>query len=448
MGAVVGNEAALRKIKKWAESWQSGVPRTKAIVLLGEPGTGKTSAALALADDMGWDHIEMNASDQRNAASIEGVAGVGSANQTFSAAGDFLSSSFGKRKLIILDEADNLFGREDRGGAKAIVETIRNSGQPIVLIVNDYREFTHKSPALRTLADKAVFARLSKPEVVKVLRVILDREGIPSPLSVLDKIAENAEGDLRAAINDLQMMVEGRSELELAHSGVLGKRNQERELEVAMHAMFRAKGVREARDATFEVDSTPDELILWIEENIPMEMRSTEEMALAFDAVSKADVYLGRTRILQHYGLWAYAKELMTGGVALSRTQKSQLEHLKYRFPGQYIVMSRAKGPRIARDAVAGKLAAYSHTSKKCIKESTLSLLSATVRKDEELLVELGKRIDLDDSDVGYLLGLEPSSAKVSEIMARISEGRPGEMYSPGGKRSRLPLGKKGLGDF
>lgn len=420
----------------------------KALVLRGEPGIGKTSTAIALANDMGWDCIEMNASDHRNAASIESVAGAGSANQTFTSDGEFLSSTVGKRKLVILDEADNLFGREDRGGAKAIVETVRKSSQPIVLIVNDYYELTRKAPAIKTLAEKAVFKRLGGSEVIKVLRNILDKEGKRGQTDLLQKIAENANGDLRAAINDLQMMVEGRVELELRDSGALGKRNQTKELQAALHSIFRARSVREARDATFDLDSTPDELIMWIEENVPLEMRSADEMASAFDYVSRADVYLGRTRILQHYGMWSYAKELMTGGVALARTQKAVPAFVEYRFPGQYIVLSRSKGPKATVDALAGKLSPYFHTSKKCIKESTLPLFAATVRRDEELLVELGKKVDLDDSDVAYLVGDDPDSARVSRIVVRINQGKSadGEFPEKGGAKSAA--GKRKLGDF
>ena len=36
-----------------------------------------------------------------------------------------------------MDEADNLQGTSDRGGAKAIIECIKNARQPIVLIAND-----------------------------------------------------------------------------------------------------------------------------------------------------------------------------------------------------------------------------------------------------------------------------------------------------------------------
>src|SRR4030042_1023837 len=160
LSEIIGNDNAVRLIRRWADSWARGTPRLKALVLRGEPGIGKTSASLALARDMGWDFIEMNASDHRNAASIQKVAGAGAVTQTFTPDGDFLSSVHGKRKLVIIDEADNLFGNQDRGGAKAIVDTIRDSGQPIILIVNDYRELTRKASAIKTLSERVEFRRL------------------------------------------------------------------------------------------------------------------------------------------------------------------------------------------------------------------------------------------------------------------------------------------------
>ena len=227
LSEIAGNEVAAQAIKRWGESWKNGMPRMKALILRGEPGIGKTSAALALARDMGWDFIEMNASDHRNAASIKKVAGAGSVTQTFSLDGEFLSSAKGKRKLIVIDEADNLFGREDYGGAKAIVEVIRESAQPIVLIVNDYRELTRKSPAVKGLALTIVFKRLSAKSTTMVLKSISAKEGVEVPDSVLARIIENSGGDMRAAVNDLQMLVEGRKILESDDSDALGKRNQE-----------------------------------------------------------------------------------------------------------------------------------------------------------------------------------------------------------------------------
>jgi len=422
---IIGNEYAVSAMKRWREAWRKGVPRLKAMVLRGEPGTGKTSAALALAHDAGWDFIEMNASDHRNAASIRKVAGMGSVSQTFTLDGEFLSCSDGMRKLIILDEADNLFGREDYGGAKAIVETIKESGQPIILIVNDYYELSRKAPAIKTLADKVRFKRLEPRLIVGMLKSIADKENVKVDQNVLDRIAQNANGDMRAAINDLQMMVEGKTELAIEDSDAIGKRNQLRELNGALNMMFGSTTVREARDSTLDIDLTPDELSKWIEEGIPQEMRDNADLAKAFDALSRADIYLGRTRKYQHYSLWSYAKEMMTGGVALSRSSRVRSKVSDYGFPGALIVLSRARGPRAALGSVSGRLSGYFHASPRCLKESTIPLLQTMVKHDRELLVRISREAGLDEGDIAYLLRAEPGSASVESIVTEARGDEP-----------------------
>ena len=219
---VVGNTSAIRSIKKWAQDWERDRPSKKGIVLSGPAGSGKTSAAIAIANSMGWEIVELNASDARSAGAIEGVALRGSLFQTFSDEG-----VFSKRKLILIDEADHLYERghqskkrekdySDRGGKKAIIKTLEEGRQPIVLTVNDLYGLT-KGPGakIKRMVTNVKFYPLNTEMVFKSLRKIADNERIKVENNVLDEIAKRAKGDLRAAINDFQSIAQGRDELRL-----------------------------------------------------------------------------------------------------------------------------------------------------------------------------------------------------------------------------------------
>ena len=96
---VVGNPKAVQDLRSWAQAWEDGKPVKRAAVLIGTPGTGKTSAALALAADLNWDVVEMNASDQRNADAIKSVALRGAMGETFSETGEYPSSGMASRLI-------------------------------------------------------------------------------------------------------------------------------------------------------------------------------------------------------------------------------------------------------------------------------------------------------------------------------------------------------------
>lgn len=114
LGDLVGNASAVREIRKWGADWRNagtGAPRFRAALFEGPPGVGKTSAALALAHEMGWSLVEMNASDARNQEAIQQVAGRASVSATLGGDVEYRSARDGGRTLILLDEADCLTGR-------------------------------------------------------------------------------------------------------------------------------------------------------------------------------------------------------------------------------------------------------------------------------------------------------------------------------------------------
>ena len=196
---IVGNTTAIRQIAAWATNWTN---KSKPLLLYGKPGIGKTSSAYALANDMGWEVIELNASDQRTAAVIERIAGIGSTTASLTGS---------KRKLIVLDEADNLQGTADRGGAKAIIECIRNAQQPMILIANDLYGL---SPEIRFRCEPVQFKAVPARSIGPRLKYLCAAEKITCSDAALHSIAESAEGDIRSAVNMLYASAIGRDRLE------------------------------------------------------------------------------------------------------------------------------------------------------------------------------------------------------------------------------------------
>ncbi|HYY47490.1 MAG TPA: replication factor C large subunit [Thermoplasmata archaeon] len=417
---VVGNPTAVAELRKWASSWERRRPDKRAVILQGSPGIGKTSAALALAAEMGWSAVEMNASDRRNADAIRAVATRGAVLQTFSDTGEFLTAGKGGRKLIILDEADNVFGREDKGGIAAIVQTVQETRQPIVLIANDYYALTRRSSSLKRLCKTIKFQAIHDDAMKNILRTIAAKEGVEIADDVLDVIVERAGGDLRSAINDLESLAIGRHDVRSEASRALGSRDREITIFPAIEEILRSGDARRARDAARGLDESPEDLILWVDQNLAHEFSRPDDLVRGSEALSRADIFLGRARRRQSFGLWSYASELMSSGVAVARKGRGRGGQLE--FPSFLIQMARSRAQRGARNSLARKLAVHLHTSQDQILNEGLPILRTLFSGDEELRIALTAELGLDEREVAFLLDEPEASHAVKHLLEKAAE--------------------------
>jgi replication factor C large subunit len=426
---VVGNGPTVARLRAWAEAWATGIPDKRAIVLAGSPGTGKTSTALALANDMGWSVIELNASDARNAGTIQRIATAGAVHQTFGSDGSF---STGGRKLIVLDEADNLYERagsdsgedgssfSDRGGKSAIIETIRQTRQPIILIVNDlYALEKGSGSALRGLTEVLKFAKVNVRSIPTALARIATLEGLQVDREVLEHIAVRAEGDLRAAVRDLESISLGRTRVTMLEAQSLGRRDTETSLFDLMRHVLKGRAVADVKSEIYSVDATPEDLVLWVDENLPKEYRDPRDLVAGYEMLARADVFLGRTKSTQDYGLWAYAGELSTLGVMTARRHEYK-EFVPFGFPQWLSKMSRTKGSRQIKDQLAEHLGRHTHTSRRKARMEMVETVAQLFRLDHAFAVQTTMELEMSDDEVAVLLGPDATGAAIKRIRADV----------------------------
>src|SRR6056297_179280 len=413
LAEVRGNDKARDALKEWADSWEDH--RTAAIVH-GSPGIGKTSAAHALANDMGWPVMELNASDQRQGDVIDRIAGEASKSGTLTAGG-------AGRRLVIMDEADNFHGNADYGGSRAVTGVVKDANQPIVLIAN---EFYDMSQSLRNACEEIEFRDVSTRSIVPVLRDICRQEGVEFEDEALKKIAEQTSGDLRSAVNDLQAVAE-QTETLTVDDVMTGERDTTEGIFDYLDDVIKKLDAEEALKASYDVDETPDDMINWIEDNMPKDYEG-RELADAYGYLADADRWLGRVRATQNYSYWRYAGDNMTAGVAAAR-QGSKGGWTRYGPPSYWSKLGRSRGTREKRDYVARKIAENLGVSMATARRKIMPQLAVMTHhcNNRELTVAMAARYDLEEEHVSFVTGSGKNTNKVESIVEDAAELREAE---------------------
>jgi replication factor C large subunit len=355
-GSVVGEVAA------WLSQWRPG----KALMLAGPPGTGKTSIAETMADERGWMLSQVNASDERNSEAIAKMLTEASRN----------SPLFHSGKIILIDEVDSM-SSGDRGGIQAIVRIVKDSRFPVIVTAND--PYLAKLQPLRQYSKIIKLSKIDVRSVEKRLREICDSEGIKAEGDVLKGLARWSSGDLRSAINDLQMMCEGRKEISERDFEALGFRERESNVFSVLPIVFRSKNITAAKNAINTCDKDADDLFWWVENNIPLEFTDAESLANALDMLSKADLFRQRVHQQQNWRFKAHMVDMLAG---ISLAGESSHAYIQYKSPEKFAVMARLRFRNAEMGKIYEKLSAYTHSPQKIVKNEFLPYLKIILRRN------------------------------------------------------------------
>lgn len=352
---IIGQQEAIITIKNFLAEF----PAKRGLILYGPAGTGKTSLVHAAAHELNAEILELNASDLRNRLKLEEVLKPATLQQ----------SLFKRKKILLMDEVDGVTGT-DIGGIPELVHIIEDTKHPIIMTCNDVWQ-TKLSP-LRQICKIIEMKAIAPATITEILKKTATQEGITKNTADLYRIALKSQGDMRAALNDLQSY----AKIEEIEIDLTEKRDVEETIFMILRKLFKE------RDNFLNLfDNTKlslDEILLWIEENIPREYKN-EALAKAYSALGQADVFRGRIYHKQYWRFLIYQNIFQSAGIAYAKDKPSG-SFTRYEPPKRLLKIWTMNQRMEKKKTIAKKYARLTHCSTKRVLQE-FSLLKPILQK-------------------------------------------------------------------
>ncbi|MCS7145603.1 MAG: replication factor C large subunit [Nitrososphaerota archaeon] len=393
---VIGNEEAKKQFEAWIRGWERGSPEAKAALLAGPPGTGKTSLVLAYASEHGYEVVELNASDERSSERLKTIVGESARQSTLSGT---------RKRIIMLDEVDGIAGREAVGGVATISSIIKSTKTPIVMIANDPWD-----PRLAPLRENALmikFNKLKQREILAHLKKIIASEGVSVDEKLLAEIVRRAEGDMRSAINDVQILC---STAGVDLLGSLELRDRKKTAFEVLSEIFGATSAVAGRNAVQGADMEVGDIMIWVGDNILNQIHSPQAIADAFKLLADADLHYSRVRRLQRWELLRYVSPLLGAGPGVMKQVYGEKGE-RFEFPSTFRFFQQTRHQRTLVQSVLERVASRCKMSRVKVANEMLPFLAEMFRRGERGLASYFGLTDEEVRAVIELAGAQPSAA-------------------------------------
>lgn len=358
---------------------KEAIKNKKPVLLHGQSGSCKTSSVYAIANELNYEILELNASDLRNKDQIESIIKE-ALNQ---------KSLFDRKKIILLDEIDGLSGTQDRGGASSLSKLLTNNNHVIIMTCNDIS--SDKLKDIKKLALCIEFKPIESKNIISILKNICNIEKISYTEEDLKKILINSNGDIRASINDLESCIKNKI------LDVSNLHNREYEINIynALSIVFKTKAI-ESIKVLENLNIDLDEYTLWIEENIPIEYKNINDLEKAYYYLSKANIFKKRIVRWQYWRFMYYQSLFLTSGISLAKKKPYQT-FTTYKRSMRILKIWQSNMRNVYKKSISEKIAYLTHTSNKNVLKNFNHYLG--MFKNKDIIQEL----KLTEEEASYL---------------------------------------------
>jgi len=336
---IIGNPSQLAEIRKFLAGWKKG----RALLVHGPTGSGKSTAIKLVAQESGYDLVEACSNEKRtisdyyNASQQHGI--------------------FSRKRIMLFEDLETM-------PMRGFADLISRSEHPVICVIGDAYQLP---PDSRKLFRIVKFEKVNDTDLLKFLENICKKECIAAERRRLEQLVKTSNGDIRGLLIDLEM---------LKRAASIGYRDNEDNIFSTLKIIFKTMSLDNSKIAVDNCEKEPEELMRWLEENIAEEYTDIDTIAMAFDYLSKADIFSSRIIRRQSWSLQKYLS-MAAYGTALAKSRPSA-RFISYRYP----VFAR-------KNAVLEKISKNLHISKRRA-AVYIPVLRMLAKKNSDILEELG----------------------------------------------------------